>query len=136
MKLKLTRDVFSESFTLGVLTSDGVHIGYTCEDPDRKMEVNGMKIYGKTAIPRGAYKVGITFSHRFQKNLPQVFDVPGFEGIRIHGGNTAEDTLGCPLLGLQRTCDGVAKCKEVNDRLILMIERAEELGEPVTLEVV
>lgn len=135
MKLILVRDIFSDEYTLGTLQADGVHLGYTCEDKDRKLEGNGIKISGKTAIPRGNYKIGITFSHRFQKPMPQVFNVPGFEGIRIHGGNTHEDTLGCPLLGLQRIANGVAKCKEVNERLIRMIEEAEELGESCTIEV-
>lgn len=136
MKLVLTRDVLANEFTLGTLKADGRHIGFTCEDKDRRLENEGEKVYGRTAIPRGTYKVILTFSHRFQRVMPEVLNVPEFEGIRIHGGNTAEDSLGCPLLGLQRTQTGVAKCKEVNQKLIDMIQDCEDRGEPVTLEVV
>jgi hypothetical protein len=136
MKIKLKRDVFSDTFTLGSLFVNWNLIGFTCEDADRKLEEGGGKIYGKTAIPRGMYKVTLSFSHRFQKVMPEILSVPGYTGVRIHGGNTHEDTLGCPLLGSVRTQTGVAKCKEVNQRLINMIEAAEELGESVELEVV
>lgn len=135
MKITLIRDVFAKDFTLGELLVDGKHIGFTCEDTDRKLEEGGEKVYGATAIPRGTYKVIVSFSQRFKKPMPEVLEVPGFSGVRIHGGNTKEDTLGCPLLGRVRTQNGVAKCKEVNDQLIYMIELAEEYGDSVTLEV-
>lgn len=135
MKLSLKRDVFAEKFTLGSLLVDGRHLGFTCEDTDRRLENEGEKVKGQTAIPRGSYKVILSYSHRFQKVMPEILNVPGFTGVRIHGGNTHENTEGCPLLGIQRTQDGVAKCKEVNDRLIQMIQEAEDVGESVTLEV-
>jgi hypothetical protein len=136
MRLTLRRDVFSDTFTLGTLSSETGRIGFTCEDADRKMEENGVKIYGKTAIPRGVYKVTVTFSNRFQRPMPLILDVPDFEGVRIHGGNTEADTLGCPLLGAQRTQNGVAKCKAVNDHLIKLIEEAEDRGEKVLIEII
>lgn len=136
MKLVLKRDVFGDTFTLGSLAADGKHLGFTCEDTDRRMEDGHEKVKGQTAIPRGKYSVILSFSHRFQRVMPEVLEVPGFTGIRIHGGNTSDDTLGCPLLGIQRTQKGVAKCKEVNERLINLIELAEEHGEDVTLEII
>jgi len=131
----LIRDVFADDFTLGSLSYDGKHLGYTCEDTDRKLEDGNEKVYGKTCIPRGIYPVTVSYSHRFKRPMPEVLDVDGFSGIRIHGGNTSDDTLGCPLLGLQRTQTGVMKCKEVNEKLIQLIEDAEEMGQEVTLEV-
>lgn len=136
MKLELVRDDFTDLRTLGKLYVDGVYLGETCEDCDRHLE-NGQeeKVYGQTAIPRGLYKVILSFSQRFKKPLPEVLDVPGFTGVRIHAGNTAADTHGCPLLGRVRTADGVANCAPVVQRLIDMLETAEEAGEAVTLEV-
>jgi len=135
MKLELKRDVFADTFTLGTLLANGKHLGFTCEDTDRKLEDGNEKIYGKTAIPRGKYKVIISYSQRFKKPMPEVLDVPGFSGVRIHGGNTDADTLGCPLLGSARTGNGVANCKPINERLITLIEQCEEVGEEVWLTV-
>jgi hypothetical protein len=126
MKLRLLRDTFGEAYTLGKLYVDGVYFGYTCEDKDRRLEDGGVKIKNATAIPRGRYRVRLSFSNRFQKLMPEVLDVPQFSGIRIHGGNTHHDTEGCPLLGLVRTADGVANCAGRNKTLIERLEDEEE----------
>lgn len=94
MKLELFRVKSGDDTTLGSLFVDDLFFCYTLED-----EVQAVKIYGETAIPVGEYKVGITFSQKFQKDMLAVFDVPGFTGIRIHSGNNADDTLGCILVG-------------------------------------
>ena len=57
----------------------------------------------QTAIPLGRYRLSITPSARFKEDLPLLADVPGFEGIRIHAGNTHEDTEGCLLVGQMLT---------------------------------
>lgn len=129
MNLYLKRDVLADKFTLGSLLVDGKHFGFTCEDTDRKMENGGEKVYGQTAIPRGTYPLVITFSHRFQKDMPELLGVKGFEGIRIHGGNNSTQSLGCILLGVNRTQDGCSNCKSINDRLISLLEAAEDAGE-------
>lgn len=136
MILTLKRDTFSENFTLGTLSVNGKQLGFTCEDTDRHLESGGDKVYGETAIPRGEYKVILSFSNRFKKVMPAVLDVPGYEGVRIHGGNTSENTLGCPLLGSLRTSNGVANCKNINERLIGLLHDAEDSGEDVILEVI
>lgn len=135
MNLVLKRDVFANKFTLGRLLVDGRHFGFTCEDKDRKLEEDGEKVYGETAIPRGKYQVVVTFSNRFKRPMPLLLGVPGFEGVRIHGGNTDADTLGCPLLGSQRTQTGVANCAAVNKALIELIEKAEDSGETVWITI-
>lgn len=129
MNLRLNREVLGEDFTLGRLYLDGVHFGYTCEDKDRRLEDGGTKIKGATAIPRGRYRVEVSFSNRFRKLMPEFLNVPHFSGIRIHGGNTHDDTDGCPLLGLVRTANGVANCAERNKTLIARLEEAADRGE-------
>lgn len=97
----LTREPTTSKGTAGVfqILVDGKEVAkfYSLEDP-----VRDVKVWGDTAIPKGTYKVGIRYSNRFKKKLPSIKDVPGFEGILIHGGNTKEDTHGCILLGTKR----------------------------------
>jgi hypothetical protein len=126
MKLLLERDIKTTLFTLGRLYIDGQFEAFTCEDAVREkpgVPVAEWKIPGVTAIPRGTYRVIITFSNRFQKHLPLLLDVPGFAGIRIHAGNTAENTEGCILLGTGRK-DGAV----TNSRLAMsaFMPRLEE----------
>jgi len=136
IKFLLLRDCFFPDYTLGRLIVDGKQYGYTCEDKDRNLEDNpGAKIAGRTAIPRGLYRLTLSYSNRFKKVMPLVRDVPEFEGVRIHGGNDAEDTEGCPLLGIHRTATGVRGCADLNAALITFITQAEDQGDAVWIEV-
>lgn len=135
IELILSRDLFAADFTLGTLTCGGIRLGYTCEDTDRRLEEGGVKIPGRTAIPRGRYPVILSYSHRFSKVLPEVKNVPGFVGVRIHAGNTHENTEGCPLLGKFRTANGVRDCRVPNELLVSMLEKSEDDHDDVWLEV-
>ena len=99
MLIEVKRDICKENFTLGKMYLDGEFYGYTLEDMVRKLE---QKVPGKTAIPAGKYEVTITYSNHFKKLLPLINEVPGFEGVRIHGGNSADDTDGCILIAKNR----------------------------------
>lgn len=84
------------------------HRCWTCEDEIREqpgVPVDVWKVAARTAIPAGRYRVTIRHSHRFQRPMPYIENVPGFSGILIHPGNTAADTAGCLLVG--RTTNGV-----------------------------
>jgi hypothetical protein len=133
------RDGF-ESFTHGRMYFEGVAFCHTCEDEDRRLEdgpthVGSTKVYGKTAIPRGKYRLITSESPRFGRILPEVLKVPGFTGIRIHGGNTAEDSHGCILVGQEKRATGVGKSAAVVQRIIDTIDDAAELGIETWLEV-
>ena len=134
MILELKRDGYITP-NLGKLFIDGKYFCNTLEDPDRHLEEGGIKVPKETAIPRGVFKVQLSFSNRFKRVMPEVLDVPGFRGVRMHGGNSEASTSGCPLLGAVRTQTGVAQCGGVNERLINLIEAAEIRGEDVWLEV-
>jgi len=87
---------------------------YTLEDVVREVKgqpVESWKIKGQTAIPAGRYRVDYTESARFKRKTLILLDVPGFTGIRFHGGNKAEDTEGCILCGHAKTGpDSIAVC--------------------------
>lgn len=93
LTLLLVRHPTQPTYTVGVLYVGGARFCYTIEDKVR----TGPKVHGKTAIPVGRYKVVLSYSNRFKKVLPELLNVPGFSGIRIHPGNTAADTDGCIL---------------------------------------
>lgn len=131
----LLRSDFGENFTLGTFCFAGKFIGYTCEDKDRHLEVGGQKVPGETAIPRGYYRLTVSMSKRFGKLMPEILDVPQFSGVRVHGGNTKDDTEGCPLLGAIKTTAGVKDCREVNQKLIKLIQAIESTGDECWLVV-
>lgn len=107
MKITVKRTFKGPEYTIGKLYIDDNYYCDTLEDTIR----SGEKIYGKTAIPAGEYKVKKTYSPRFEKKLPEILNVPGFTGVRIHAGNTAKDTEGCILLGLNRAKGAVLNSK-------------------------
>lgn len=129
MKLKLTREIFTDASTIGLLEIDGFFECFTLEDTDRKLEDGGHKIQNQTAIPRGKYKVTITMSNRFKKNLPLLLDVPQFEGIRIHAGNKPEDTEGCILVGRKTGLNAVFESKLAFEQLFQKMQIADAEGD-------
>lgn len=135
MKLKLVRDTFTDKSTIGQLSIDDEFSSYTLEDADRKLEDGGTKIYGKTCIPRGTYQVIVDFSPKYNKEMPHVMNVPGYEGVRIHVGNRPEDTEGCILVGSTKSKDFVGNSKVTFDKLMEMLEKAYARNETITLEI-
>lgn len=114
MELTLNRDVLMSEFTLGELSIDGKFFCYVVEDVVR----SGAKVHGKTAIPYGRYKVILNMSNRFKKIMPLLINVPQFEGVRIHAGNTALDTEGCLIVGMVRTENGVGMSRVAYTKLM------------------
>ena len=108
MNVEVKRIFKGNEYTIGKLYIDGAYFCDTLEDTVRP---NGQKINGKTAIPAGTYKVRKTMSPRFKTILPEILNVPNFTGVRIHSGNTAKDTEGCLLLGLNKSKGAVLNSK-------------------------
>jgi len=107
MKITVKRTFKGAEYTIGKLYIDGAYFCDTLEDTVREV-----KIAGKTAIPAGKYKVKKTYSPRFKKQLPEILHVPNFSGVRIHAGNTAKDTEGCLLLGLNKVKGAVINSQD------------------------
>lgn len=132
MELRLQRDPSDAVATVGRLFVDGAFECFTLEDVVRL----GPKVPGRTAIPAGRYRVDLTFSPHFQRILPLVVDVPGFDGIRIHAGNTAADTEGCILVGQGRAMDSITSSRLALAALQPKIGGALARGAAVFLDVV
>jgi hypothetical protein len=132
MELIVKRDVRNEveECTLGKLYVNGVSLYYTLEDLERDV-----KIKGKTAIPKGKYKVSLTMSNRFKKVLPLLQNVPNFEGVRIHSGNTKEDTEGCILVGRTRTRNSVFDSRFAMDSLMVILNEAVAKDDAITISI-
>lgn len=136
--MKLERTWCGKECTIGTLSVDGRNECFTLEDPCREVRdrpVSDWKVPGATAIGEGAYNVIVTRSQRFARDLPLLENVPGFEGIRIHPGNSAQDTAGCILVGAAKGPNTVTHSREAFDRLFKKIREALDSGEKVTIEV-
>ena len=112
MEITLIRILRADNYTEGKLFFEGEPVCDTIEDKDRDANRNGRldgeetKVYGETAIPNGRYRVTLDYSPKFSpkyggRRIPFVHNVQGFEGIRIHTGNTAGDSLGCVIVGVR-----------------------------------
>lgn len=135
MKLTLKRIALRDTYTIGKLYLDGVYFCDTLEDPVRDYNKDGdlddpgeQKVWGETAIPYGTYKVKLSYSPKFKRILPRLFDVPHFEGILIHRGNTAKDSHGCILVG-KNTQVGMVTSSTVWEKKLIEVMEESKLKE-------
>lgn len=128
----------NEHATPGFLQVDGKFFCYTLEDPDRGLTAGDCsgKVYGKTCIPKGTYKVRLTMSSRFGMVTPELLDVPCFTYIRIHPGNTVEDSEGCLLVGIHQNQNTVTASRQAFTNLMEVLTPVAKYGIPIELEIV
>ena len=149
MQLTLQRIAKKETYTIGRLYVDGIYVCDTIEDKDRGLkshypleQIKKAKVYGETAIPMGTYtidmdRVSPKFSSRswakpYSGKIPRLRSVPGFDGVLIHPGNTADSSLGCILVGINdkvgRVSDSQRTFKRLmDDHLIPAYERGDTI---------
>lgn len=149
MKLLLKRIAKMEKYTIGKLYIDGKYFSDTLEDTDRNLtntmskdEIAKVKVYGKTAIPTGTYVVDMnTVSPKFGKRswaqpyegkVPRLQDVPGYEGVLIHPGNTADDTSGCILVGRNKVKGQVVESQNTFHSLMNILKGDNDIT--ITIE--
>ena len=146
MKLEVFRFGFGSDSTLGKLYIDGEFHCFTLEDERRKV-----KKPAETCIPHGNYVVTFRteggFHAKYEKAHPDMHegmlwirDVPGFEYILIHQGNTDEDTAGCLLVGARAmvTLDGefnIQDSRIAYRHVYPLVSAALLAGEPVTIAI-
>lgn len=140
MKLTLKRIALRSTYTIGKLYIDDAYFCDTLEDTVRDTNKSGkfdngeQKIKGKTAIPYGTYEIKWTYSPRFKKYTPQLMNVPSFEGIRVHAGNTSADTEGCLILGENKQVGKVLNSRATINKFYQIIKKACSNGK-VTIEI-
>ena len=127
MKLKLKRIALRPDYTIGKLYIDDKYFCDTLEDTVRDL-TNEPKVPGKTAIPAGRYRVVLVMSPRFGRLHPRLLEVPFFEGILIHKGNTNKDTAGCILLGENKQKGRVTNSAYYEQRLVELLRDEAEIS--------
>ena len=126
--LTLTRIAKRADYTIGRLEDEnGVKICDTLEPTWRNYKGGELKVPRKSAVPEGTYPVVITKSKKFGKYLPLLVGVPGFEGIRIHSGNTVNDTEGCILVGQNLIKGKVLLSRLTLEKLMRLIENEKRI---------
>lgn len=141
MELLLVRTYLSDKYTIGKLYINNKYFCDTLEDKVRDINKDGkfgngeIKIHGETAIPYGTYKVIVNYSNHFQRNLPLILNVPSFEGIRMHRGNTASDTEGCILLGENKIKGKIINSTPYELALTKELTNAQNNKEQITIKI-
>lgn len=144
MEIVVKRIALRDTYTIGKLYINGVYLCDTLEDRVRDLQKEP-KVYGKTAIPYGRYEVTMKVqspkysqraSYAWCKGyLPRLLNVPHFEGILIHGGNSAEDSCGCVLVGENKVKGKVINSMATLKRLVPILKRASDSGEKIWITI-
>jgi hypothetical protein len=140
LKLILNRFVHGITCTIGDLLVDGEQVSHTLEDLPRQT-----KIPGETRIPAGTYSVLLTVSPAVAAGrlwsplptteLPLLINVPGFDGVRIHAGNTDKQTQGCILVGDWSGGEFIKNSRARLEQLCDLMAAAKMMRQSVTIEI-
>lgn len=140
MELNVKRIARKDGYTIGRLFINNEYFCDTLEDTDRglkdTMQVNEIlakKVKAQTAIPTGKYDVILSFSPRFKRVLPLLLSVKGYEGVRVHAGNTNKDTEGCLLVGENKAKGQVINSRATLEKLMSILLDCEKRKEKVTI---
>jgi len=154
MNIKVIRKWKKNGYTIGIMYINGRQFCNTLEDVDRGLKqtdslesIKKKKVYGETAIPTGTYEIRMDIvSNKYAnvswyKNLckgkmPRLMNVPGFEGILIHPGNTALDTYGCLLVGKNTSVGKVTQSRDIFKQLYTQMKAAYDKKEKITIQIV
>ena len=142
MEVLLIRENFASEYTEGKLFINGAYVCDSLEDADRGLDssmsedvILSKKVYGKTCIPYGRYRIIIDWSNKFQKNLIHLLNVKGFDGVRMHSFNEASQSLGCIGTGVKTVPGWISKSRDTYKIVHSKVEEALSRGESVFLTI-
>ena len=153
MELKLNRIARKNGYTIGRLSINGKYFSDTLEDSDRGLSssmsldvLKKKKLPHITAIPTGRYQITMdVISPRFSKSkfyqqfgegrVPRLLNVPAYQGVLIHCGNTAKDTDGCILVGKNTKVGMVLDSKATYSNLYPILEVAYRRKEKIFITI-
>ena len=139
MKILVDRYIWGDTYTISKVCINGTYLCIALEDKVREVAgkpVAEWKIKGVTAIPRGIFALVMDFSQHFQKILPHIMNVPGYEGVRIHGGNKPEDTEGCILLGMSwKGGPWISDSQKAMQLFTALVNQTLNAGDQVDIEI-
>ena len=142
MEIVVVRFHKKEKYTIGKMYLDGKYFCDTLEDTDRNISqstpldtVKKVKLPNNTAIPTGTYKVIVNVSPKFKRLLPRLLNVPGFDGVLIHRGNTDKDTSGRILIGENKVVGRVINSTGYETKLVSILNKAQDNKENITIEI-
>ena len=134
-EILVKRLYLKEDYTIGKMYVDGVYLCDTLEDRVRDYNKDGdlldegeEKVYGETAIPYGRYRITVTLSPKFKRELPRLLAVPHFTGILVHEGRTANNSAGCILIGENKIKGGLINSRPYVQELTSWIKIQESMG--------
>ena len=142
MKILVKRVAKRPTYTIGKMYLDGKYFCDTLEDTDRNISqstpldtIKKVKLPNNTAIPTGTYKVIVNVSPKFKRLLPRLLNVPGFDGVLIHRGNTDKDTSGCILIGENKVVGKVINSTGYETKLVSILNKAQDNKDNITIEI-
>ena len=142
MNLTLKRLNLTPNYTEGELYVNNVYFCKTLEDTNRDLNKNGQfdnsekKVYGETCIPYGKYKIILSYSPKFKRELPEILEVPNFQGIRMHRGNKISDTYGCVLCGEKVKNGYLSNSTPYEIKLVELFKQAKSRNEESFIEII
>lgn len=153
MEIKVDRKWKKDTYTIGNLYINGKLFCNTLEDKDRGLKqtdslvsIQQRKVYGETAIPVGQYEIAMNIvspkysAVKWYKDLcngkvPRLLNVPGFEGVLMHTGNTALDSYGCLLIGKNTIKGKITQSKDTFKELYKEMKIAYDKGERIYITI-
>ena len=134
MKIFVERKYYKNGYTIGNMYLNGQWLCNTLEPP-RGDATQTITSGSRKAIADGTYRVQMYLSPKFRARLPLLLNVPGRSGILIHAGNTAKDTQGCILVGMNTKVGSVMNSKKCLKKIIDAVSKAEAEKEPVVITI-